>query len=75
MGHLIRHRARRVGSAKPLCVSDAVEDLNNSVQAGETVLIGRSHCTVEARSIKCVVEGTDGGLFLSPDKYYTSFEE
>jgi hypothetical protein len=59
----------------PLCVSDAVEDQGNRPKAGEKVLNGQSRCTVETRSIECLAEGTDGGLFLSPDEYYTSFEE
>ena len=56
------------GSVEPLCVSDALDELTTT-RAGETVLIGDSRCTVQTGSIRCVAEGTDGGLFLSPERY------
>jgi hypothetical protein len=56
------------GSVEPSCVSDALDELTTA-RAGETVLIGRSRCTVQTGSIRCVAGGTDGGLFLSPERY------
>jgi len=57
------------GSSEFMCVSDAAGDNYAKPAAGTSVSIGSAVCAVEARSVRCVAEGTDGGLFLSPDRY------
>jgi hypothetical protein len=63
-------------SADFACVGDTLLGPDQpKVPAGTSVVIGRSICEVDTRSIACTVSETDGGLFLSEDRYYTSFEE
>ena len=58
------------GSVDVLCAGDTVFDPDHPKPvAGTSVAIGESVCEVQTRSIRCVVEGTDGGLFLSSERY------
>ena len=55
-----------------LCAGDTVYSLDLPKSApGTSVVIGRSICKVQRRSVECVVSETDGGLFLSPERYDT----
>ena len=55
-----------------LCAGDTVYSLDlPKPAAGTSVVIGRSVCSVRTRSVECVVSETDGGLFLSPERYRT----
>ena len=51
------------------CVSDAAGDSFEKPAAGTSVGIGALVCAVEARSVRCVADGTDRGLYFSPERY------
>ena len=57
-------------SVRFLCVSDTTLSPDHpKPAAGTSVAIGHSVCAVEAESIDCTVDQTDGGLMLSPNLY------
>ena len=58
------------GSVSFLCAGDTVASPEHpKAPAGTSVAIGGAVCAVEDRSVRCLAEGTDGGLFLSPQRY------
>lgn len=55
-----------------LCAGDTVYSVDLAKPAvGTSVVIGRSICNVQTESVECVVSETDGGLFLSAERYET----
>ncbi len=71
-----RYFIRPDGSGEFSCAGDTMYNPElPKPAAGTTVTIGHAICEVQTESVKCRASETDGGLFLSPAKYYTSFEE
>ena len=57
------------GSVGYLCAGDTTFGPDLPVAApGTRARTGSSRCDVQDHSIECVVDQTDGGLFLSPER-------